>query len=165
MLEMQAPTIAAQSASIDAVRVGSASLRKEYRQTLKGIMRTASIVLSVYWLLIFVGTHLPKNALPNVSWSDKLYHFGAFAGLSFLLCWAIPSSRFSLRTILAAALVMAIGYAAVDEWTQQFVAGRTCDIYDFFADAFGAVLGVCSYCIARRLVSTNLRLRRILALP
>ncbi len=116
------------------------------------IMRLASIVLLAYWSLIFVGTHLPKSSLPNLNASDKVYHCIAFMGLSFLLCWAIPSSRVSLGKILVLAAVIAIGYAVIDEWTQQFIPGRTCDIWDLAADSVGTLLGLTAYTIARPVV-------------
>lgn len=127
------------------------------------IMRVASIILFAYWALIFFGTHLPKASMPSLNASDKVYHCGAFAGLSFLLCWAIPSSRFSLSKILVLAASVALVYAVLDEWTQQFIPGRTCDIWDVAADSVGVVLGLTSYCIARHIVRNNKLAQRFLA--
>lgn len=126
------------------------------------IMRLASIVLFAYWALIFVGTHLPKASMPSLNASDKVYHCGAFTGLTFLLCWAIPSSRFSLSKILVLAASVALLYAVIDEWTQQFIPGRTCDIWDVAADSVGVMIGLCTYCIARRLVRNNKFAQRLL---
>ncbi len=127
------------------------------------IMRLASIVLVGYWALIFFGTHLPKASMPSLNASDKVYHCGAFIGLSFLLCWAIPSSRFSLGKILVIAALVALLYAVLDEWTQQFIPGRTCDIWDVAADAVGVAIGLTTYCIARRIVRRNKFTQRFLA--
>lgn len=125
-------------------------------------MRLASVVLLAYWALIFFGTHLPKTAMPSLSASDKVYHCVAFMGLSFLLCWAIPSSRCTLGVILVLAASIALTYAVLDEWTQQFIPGRTCDIWDVAADAVGVVLGLTSYVAARFLISRIKWARRLL---
>jgi VanZ family protein len=37
---------------------------------------------------------------------------------------------------------IAVSYGAIDEYTQQFVQNRTCDILDLLADATGASLGL-----------------------
>jgi VanZ family protein len=125
-------------------------------------MRLASIILLAYWGLIFVGTHLPSARMPSLHASDKVYHFVAFAGLSFLLCWAIPSSRVSWVKILIIAAAIAITYAVLDEWTQQFIPGRTCDIWDVSADSIGVAMGLTCYTLARCLVSRIQWVQRLL---
>ena len=160
MLGMQAPTapnklsqkMRAETASLTHQAYNSKRARSESVSLLMSIMRLASIVLMAYWTLIFVGTHLPSARMPSLHASDKFYHFVAFAGLSFLLCWAIPSSRVSWGKILVLSAAIALGYAVLDEWTQQFIPGRTCDIWDVAADSVGVVLGLVSYTIARCLV-------------
>ncbi len=127
------------------------------------IMRLASIVLVAYWALIFFGTHIPKASMPNLNASDKVYHCGAFMGLAFLLCWAIPSSRFSLNKILILTASIALVYAVLDEWTQQFIPGRTCDIWDVAADSVGVALGLLAYAIARPLIRRLKCAQRLLA--
>ncbi len=112
-------------------------------------MRIAVFILSAYWLLIFVGTHLPAPALPALGTSDKLLHLAAFAGLAFLLAWAIPSGRWPLSRNLALAAAIAFGYAVLDELSQQFIPGRTCDPLDVAADTVGILIGLASYLAAR----------------
>lgn len=126
-------------------------------------MRFASIVLLAYWTLIFVGTHLPSARMPHLHASDKLYHFIAFAGLSFLLCWAIPSSKVSWVKILVVAASIALSYAVIDELTQQFIPGRSCDIWDVAADSVGVLIGLVVYSIARFLISRMKWAQRLLA--
>lgn len=120
--------------------------------TINGI-RIASLCLLGYWLLLFAGTHLPRVQMPNMAGgnNDKILHVIAFAGLSFLLSWAIPtkmSDRF--RNVRMAALC-AILYGAFDELTQIPV-GRTADWKDLIADTVGAILGIIAYCIAREML-------------
>lgn len=108
-------------------------------------MRLASVLLAVYWVTIFVATHLPSAALPILELSDKVYHVAAFAGLAFLLGWALPKSRRGMS--VHGATVVSVGglYAIVDEWTQQFIPGRTCDPLDVAADILGLIVGFAVY--------------------
>jgi len=115
-------------------------------------IRVASFCLIGYWLVLFAGTHLPRVRIPNVAGghSDKILHLVAFAGLSFLLSWAIPtkhSDRF--RNVRMAGLA-AILYGAFDELTQIPV-GRTADWLDLLADTIGVVLGLIGYCVCREI--------------
>lgn len=113
------------------------------------IIRIASLVLFAYWALIFTLTHLPSRTLPQLAWSDKVYHSLAFSGLAFLLAWAIPKRSSKLGRHLLLTFCIAVTYATVDELTQNFIPGRTCDIWDVAADAFGTCIGLASYIIIR----------------
>jgi len=120
--------------------------------TINGI-RIASLCLIAYWLALFTGTHLPRVRLPHMTGAndDKILHVLAFAGLSFLLAWAIPTKitdRF--RNVRLAALA-AIFYGALDELTQIPV-GRTADWKDLIADIIGAVVGIIAYSSVRELL-------------
>ena len=123
------------------------------------MIRIATLCLSAYWIAIFVATHLPATSLPGVAVSDKLCHVIAYAGLSFLLCWAIPtrSGRWGKHTLLA--LAIAMGYSCLDELTQHFIPGRSCDPWDVAADAVGVLVGWGCYLLARQLL-TGARLGR-----
>ncbi len=171
MLGMQAPT-ALNKVSLK-LRTKTASLvlsayiagrapRSQSVSSLMSIMRFASTVLLAYWALIFVGTHLPAARMPSLHASDKLYHFVAFAGLSFLLCWAIPSSRVSWGKILVLAALIGMSYSVLDELTQQFIPGRSCDIWDVAADSVGVCLGLVSYTVARLIVGRTKWAQRLL---
>ncbi len=172
MLGMQAPTAAnkvsqklrAKTASLALIAyIAQRAPRSESVSSLLSIMRFASIVLLAYWALIFIGTHLPSARMPHLHASDKLYHFIAFAGLSFLLCWAIPSSRVSWGKILVLSALIAISYAVLDELTQQFIPGRSCDIWDVAADSVGVFIGLVSYSLARCIVGRMKWAQQLLA--
>ncbi|MFO0916152.1 MAG: VanZ family protein [Pirellulales bacterium] len=96
-----------------------------------------------YWLLIFVLTHLPSNSLPpRAMMRDKVAHFLAYAGLTFLIGL---SFRLKFRMTLTAAfwiVVLAVFYGAVDEITQSLVPGRSTDVRDWMADGLGAMAGL-----------------------
>ncbi len=116
------------------------------------MIRLATLCLTAYWLAIFALTHVPSSALPKLGWSDKVYHAGAFAGLSFLLCWAIPTREGRLPLQLSLAAVIGIAYGCFDEFTQQFIPGRSCDIYDVAADAVGVAIGLFVYVGCRQIL-------------
>lgn len=113
-------------------------------------IRIASLCLSGYWLVLFTGTHLPRITIPKLPHGneDKYLHFIAFAGLSFLLAWAIPTRLESRWRNLRLAGLLAIFYGAMDELTQIPV-GRTADWKDFLADVVGALFGLFCYAICR----------------
>jgi VanZ family protein len=114
-------------------------------------VRLATCVLALYWVSMFTGTHLPQ--IPNFSpkLSDKELHFGAFFGLTILLCWVIQT-RTTAAKKFAKVLVIAISYAAIDEITQGFVSGRTPDLYDFAADSCGVLSAIAFYALMRILL-------------
>jgi len=100
-----------------------------------------------YWLLIFVGTHLPEGPEPPFfEINDKVLHAGAFTVLSFLILWvsSFHRSLSAVRVVLILTLVAA--YGTFDEWSQQF-AGRTTDPADFAADMAGGMIGVGLFCL------------------
>jgi VanZ family protein len=101
------------------------------------------VLLAGYWVALFVGTHLPPEfpGLPPQGY-DKVVHFSAFAGLAGLLAvtWCYVWGRLHLWTAVVAWLVL-LAYAAGDEITQPWFR-RTCDIYDWRADACGAAVGL-----------------------
>jgi VanZ family protein len=121
------------------------------RATIHGL-RVAVIALVGYWVLLFIATHIPPNALlKRVHESDKLLHCGAFACFAFLLAWAIPTNPTRMiQNVLVAALVGTI-YAGLDELLQIPV-GRSADIKDFVADSLGILIGLSIYSFSRYFV-------------
>lgn len=128
-------------------------------------LRLASFCLLAYWVLIFIGTHLPVASMPNISGNDKLLHFGAFGGLAFLVAWALPTREGKALQRGLWTLAIIIGYAMADELTQKLIPGRTCSLGDFIADSIGAMMGLAAYFVAKSvLVRTTLGQKLILAL-
>ncbi len=77
---------------------------------------------------------LPEN-------SDKVMHFVAYAGLSFLfLLWKSLKKKLTLTDILAISGIIAL-YANIDELLQIPV-NRFCDPYDVLADWTGMFIGI-----------------------
>ncbi len=95
-----------------------------------------------YWLGLFVMTHIPvKNLGPlRFNQADKVVHFIMY----FLLVWL--GGRYLLARKRAPSTAMLLGcavgyllFAALDEWSQQFVR-RHMSLHDWLADAAGIVL-------------------------
>lgn len=109
----------------------------------------AVVVLGFYWLLLFVGTHLPLAldpvpSRPNTN-DDKVAHVLAFTGLAFLLCTAgAIDGRFRGR-LVPYALLICVAYAAADEWSQQFIPGRESASADWIADMLGTGIGLSAF--------------------
>ena len=113
--------------------------------------RLVLLLLAAYWLLLAVGTHIPSHDPGSEVVSDKAMHFGAFAGLAFLLSWSLMRKAPSLR--MAVTLVaITLCYAAIDEFTQGWVPTREPDWEDWLADSFGAAVGLAAYFAVLRIV-------------
>jgi VanZ family protein len=148
----------ADSGSSNALKVGQSPCgqREQHifglpasKESLKSMMRLASLILLMYWSAIFIGTHLPGQSVPKVSLNDKVLHFGAFLGLAFLLAWAIPTRKGrGIQHALVSFGIVAL-YAGLDELTQNFIPGRNCCGWDLLADLAGAATGIGLYWVAR----------------
>ena len=64
--------------------------------TIFGI-RLSVVVLSLYWLAIFAGTHLPQDLDVSPRINDKVKHFTAYFLLGVLLCYTTNSQRWIRR--------------------------------------------------------------------
>jgi VanZ family protein len=104
----------------------------------------------LYWAALFLGTHLPSQGIPGVS--DKSLHFLAYAGLGFLLAWAVASFRPTWR-LLVLVLVTTAAYGAFDEITQMLVPSRQADLWDWGADVLGGIAGIACYLLCLALVT------------
>jgi VanZ family protein len=114
------------------------------------------LALPVYWIALAAATHYPRVRIPGeLPSSDKILHFAAFAILAFLL-WQVLASR--ARPLTAASVwivaAIAIPYAAVDEYTQQFV-GRYTELADWVANAAGIICVLAVLEIRRRVTAVR----------
>jgi VanZ family protein len=92
--------------------------------------------------LILTATSIPDPPTPSFlpDGADKVVHFLMYGSLGLLVARALLSERGNWRTAILT-LVFALAFAAVDEWHQQFIAGRSADAADWTADALGAATG------------------------
>jgi VanZ family protein len=103
------------------------------------------ISLLIYWPTIFILAHIPiPNLVRKAEVSDKGLHFITYLLLVFLLWFAIsPDSKVNWRRAAAWwILLVTVWYGVIDELLQGVVAGRSCDVMDFFADLAGVVTGL-----------------------
>lgn len=122
-------------------------MSQQQRITIFGI-RLVTVVLVLYWIALFTGTHMPRPPKVGLPYADKVQHFAAFFILALLLCQAIPAQRLGRKLLVV--LAIAIPYAAFDEWTQGFTATRTVDINDFYANTAGILAGVSLYALIEK---------------
>ena len=106
------------------------------------------------WALVILclssipGRNIPRVNIPHV---DKLVHFSEYFILGLLTARAFlgTAANISLaKTIILSIIVISL-YAAFDEWHQNFIPDRTCDIFDFSADFIGLSIGVIAYVVPR----------------
>ena len=114
----------------------------------------------IYWLAMFVATHLPIRTTPvgDPYSLDKLEHLTAFAALAALLNALVAAIGFRSWNHSAAIVCFIAVYAMVDESTQ--VSPRTPEVLDWVADVIGATLGVCLYTLIARLRPATSRAQR-----
>src|SRR5262245_35313285 len=119
------------------------------------------LVAAVYWLAMFVATHLPIRTTPvgDPYSLDKLEHLTAFATLAALL--NVVATAIGFRSWKASALIIIlIGlYALMDESTQ--VSPRSPEVLDWLADICGAILGTVLYWLVARLRTASGPAQRI----
>ena len=103
------------------------------------LRRVVPALTVLYWLALFVATHLPAGRLPIVPVTDKTLHFVTYAILAAGMCLSLHLMHRSDAVLPV--LIIGLAYGAIDEWLQIPV-GRTCEIADWYADAAGVAAGV-----------------------
>ena len=98
--------------------------------------------LVAYCAFVFVVSALQAPPAPDYpfAWGDKLTHALVYAAMLPLAVRAMRlfPARASLRSRLLPAFLFCALYGATDEIHQYFVPGRSCDVFDWIADAVGA---------------------------
>ncbi len=113
--------------------------------------RTLRLLLIIYWIALFLATHLPvpKMIAKEVSAFDKIIHATAFFVLAGLLVlWDGWPFQLSPRRLLLL-MFLVIGYAALDEWLQTKV-GRFGDTQDWISDVVGGFCALGLACLLQR---------------
>ena len=95
-----------------------------------------------YMAMLFVLSSFSKLPPPPGDLSFYHVHIAAYAGLGALTTRATAKGLRQV-SITAALIAIAISslYGVTDEYHQVFVPGRTFDVLDMAADAFGSVVG------------------------
>ena len=113
------------------------------QQRLFMVRLTLVVLLIVYWLSMFVGTHIPRvpDALILAEQGDKVLHLCGYGGLAvILLSWRASRGPVAFPTV-GLLWVLIAGYGIFDETTQTLV-GRDCELADWIADVIGTTLGL-----------------------
>jgi VanZ family protein len=140
--------------------VNTASLNPQRRSITKGeLLKVISMILShqqkiaacilvLYWPVLFVLAHIPiPHVVQEVEVSDKSLHFLAYLILTFLI-WSVVGGDRKVKWRRAApwlVLLFIAVYGVLDEWLQSYVAGRSADIRDYFADMTGVITSLILY--------------------
>lgn len=98
-----------------------------------------------YAVLIFAVSSLSRVPTPDlgITFADKIAHFIEYGVFVILLLRAFSHPTISSRAFVlyAFAVIVSIVFAALDEYHQKFVPGRTADLYDLAADSLGILIG------------------------
>ena len=92
-------------------------------------------ILTGIFIFYISSRSFPPNPFPTFNLISVIYHFGIFFLFCFLLTLALGGNYFFV-------LVFSWIYAGLDELHQFFVPNRVCDIFDFYIDATGCILGL-----------------------
>lgn len=96
----------------------------------------------LWWIAIWVVSSTPSNKLPSVrilGW-DKLGHTLVYFVLALLINRSLLLLR--IRKNQAALLYsIVLLTAAMDEYHQVFIPGRSVSVWDFVANSFGLLAG------------------------
>jgi len=91
--------------------------------------------------VVFTLTSVPNPRVPQVPGGDKVAHAIMYGVLAVLAHHAWPPEKRPMAARLLVLLgIMAL--AAVDEWHQLFIPGRSADVADWLADSVGASIGL-----------------------
>ncbi|MCD6347301.1 MAG: VanZ family protein [Bacteroidales bacterium] len=112
------------------------------------------LIISIAWsVIILVLSALPGDSLPHsVIWNfphfDKIVHMGLYFPLSlFLVAEFDLTQRRTLVTLAPFIAILTVAlYGGVLEVAQErLFVHRSADLFDFFADLLGGLLGILSY--------------------
>lgn len=104
---------------------------------------------------ILLLTSIPGSDIPHVSLlsfrgSDKLVHATMYAIFALLATHSLLRAGRPLRQVVLTVILGIALFAALDEWHQQFIPGRSMDLFDWLADIFGATMGILVAAMAPR---------------
>jgi VanZ family protein len=110
----------------------------------------------VLWAaFILLLTSIPGSDIPHVGFlsfrgSDKLVHATMYAIFALLATHSLLRAGRPLRQVVVMVMLGIALFAAMDEWHQQFIPGRSMDLFDWLADLSGATIGILAGAMAPR---------------
>jgi len=122
------------------------------------------LAFAFFWFLLLVAywadtDSMPKiiSAMIEIPYGDKIGHFVLYGILAYLLTVAMPFRRVKiLRWSLPLGLVLAAGFASLEEASQLFFVNRTASLVDLFSGYSGILAAVFLIpCMRRACVPTS----------
>lgn len=109
---------------------------------------------------ILLLTSVPGADIPRVSFLsfhslDKLVHGTMYAIFAWLATHSLVRAGRPLRQAIFVVLMGIAIFGALDEWHQQFIPGRSMDLFDWTADLSGALIGTFAASMALRVRERN----------
>ena len=111
-------------------------------------IRFRRLILIVYWVVMFLGTHWPDidsqappriRAIPHV---HKIAHLCLYCGWMALWGWLLSAgNRRVSRNALLGLCLGGAAWGAFDELTQAFIHGRSPGVIDWTFDLLGLLAG------------------------
>jgi len=89
----------------------------------------------------YLSSQSRVDFMPEFHFSDKVVHCSCFAILTFFVAFAVYKKNYVQRIQFWLPVAIVSFYGVIDEFHQSLVPGRSCDIFDWFADTLGAVIG------------------------
>ena len=127
-----------------------ATMRDSWKRRLGLWAPPVTYAVAIFWCSSM------SHPLPVVTihvW-DKLLHLAEYGGLALLFARAFAGEGYGWLATMVAAVLLTSTYGVTDEWHQSFVPLRTSDVFDWFADALGALAGTIIYLLG---AAANLR--------
>jgi VanZ family protein len=107
----------------------------------------------IWAAIIATVTSIPASAIPSTAGfphQDKLIHGALYAILALLSARAVGLKRGDVGWAAGLALLVGLAaFAAIDEWHQRVVPGRSPSVADWTADLGGAAVGLTTFAVAR----------------
>ncbi len=101
------------------------------------------ILAPVMWgLTIWVLSSLPSDSLdpPSIIGFDKIAHFGVYLILGLLTNRAVKGRKLSKAVVILIYALLLLN-AAIDEYHQNFIPGRSVSVWDLAANSTGLLTG------------------------
>ena len=107
----------------------------------------------IVMLLIFIASSTPSRELPNFGAWDILFkkggHMCGYALLAASYFHALNNGKNITKKQFAMAILLAVLYAATDEFHQRYTPGRTSSLMDVLIDTTGSTIGLTGWRILR----------------
>lgn len=104
------------------------------------------LATAAWWLAIWAVSSIPSKDLPSVQILslDKLAHIFVYLVLAVLVNRSMRLAKAKRSTVLTLYLIL-FASAALDEYHQSFIPGRSVTWWDFMANGIGLGIGLTVY--------------------